>query len=67
MKLRVSYTAEVSDDYRRALVLEREGHIDRLATRKELKEWFWLHGQTMDDDIMMRYEEHLESLDGDDS
>lgn len=60
MKVRVSYTTEVSDDYRYALYFERTGTTDRMATRQELKDWFWLYGQTMDDDIMMRWEQHVE-------
>lgn len=58
MKVRITYTAEVPDDYRRALALERGSTDGRMATRQELKDWFWLYGQTMDDDIMQRWEHH---------
>jgi hypothetical protein len=65
MKVRVSYTAEVTDDYRRALAFYRGDESGRMATRQELKDWFWLNGQTEDDDIMQCWERHCEERDDD--
>lgn len=50
MRVRVSYVAEVTDEYRRALRgwYGQEG----LATRKELKEHFEQYGNTLDDDLL---------------
>lgn len=58
MKVRVEYTVEVDDDYRRAVreFFGRKG----LATRQELKEWFWLNGRSLDEDLMsvVKYDEN---------
>jgi hypothetical protein len=50
MKVRVCYTEDVPDEFRRALRLYR-GETG-LATRQELKDWFWRYGNTMNDDLM---------------
>lgn len=49
MHVRVSYTVDVDDGFREEVrrYYGREG----LATRQELKDWFYLHGQTMNDDL----------------
>jgi hypothetical protein len=64
MKVRVCYTIEVDDDYRRAL-RHRTGK-DGLATRQELQLHFYLNGRSMDDDLMyeheMRDEDETESI-----
>lgn len=54
MKVRVTYTEEVDDDFRRAINVYygKEG----LATREDVKRWFWLHGQSMNDDLQMMIE-----------
>lgn len=55
MRIRVSYTTEVSDDYRRAVSLWYGE--DRLATREEVKRWLHAYGSSMDDDIMSEMQE----------
>ena len=50
MKVRVEYTTEVSDDYRRAINIfyGKPG----LATREEVKRWIQAYGTSGDDDLM---------------
>lgn len=50
MKVRVCYTVEVNDEYRRAV----NYHFGRpgLATRKQLCNWLEQNGSSCDDDIM---------------
>lgn len=51
MKVRVAYTEDVSDDFRRAI---RRYHGETgLATRKEVQDWFYLYGQSENDSITM--------------
>lgn len=50
MKLRVSYTVDVEDGYRRA-VAHRYGETGKLATREELRHFFEQHGSSLDDDL----------------
>lgn len=50
MKVKVSYTVEVTNEYRRALRRYRGGC--GMATRAELAEWFEFHGFTGDDDLI---------------
>jgi hypothetical protein len=51
VKVRVSYAVEVGDEYRRAI--NRYYGKPGLATRDDVKKWFWAHGQSMDDDLTM--------------
>lgn len=50
MRVRVSYSTDVSDDYRRAINLHygRDG----LASRDDVKSWLEAHGSAEDDDLM---------------
>lgn len=50
MKVHVSYTEEVDDDFRRAInaYYGKEG----LATREEVKRWFRNYGSSMNVDVM---------------
>lgn len=50
MRVRVAYTVEISDDFRRAINIYfgREG----LATREEVQSWLRTHGNQGDDDLM---------------
>ena len=50
MRIRVQYTVEVPDEYRRAINMYfgRPG----LATREEVKWWLEMHGSAEDDDLM---------------
>lgn len=50
MKVKIEYTEEVTDEYRRAI--NHYHGKPGLASRQEVKDWFWLHGQSMNDDIM---------------
>jgi hypothetical protein len=49
MKVRVTYTETVTDEFRRAIRL----HYGQtgMATREEVRDWFWLHGMSMNDDL----------------
>lgn len=50
MKVRVSYTVDVSDEYRRAI---RKYYGQRgLATRAEVRAWQRAYGDSMDADLM---------------
>lgn len=52
MNVRISYTVDVSDEYRRAV---RRYYGDTgMATSKELREWFEVHGRSEDDNLKMR-------------
>lgn len=55
MKVRIAYTIEVSDDYRRAINL-RVGRPG-LATRAEVKHWIEDHGSYYDEDLMEQLKE----------
>jgi hypothetical protein len=55
MKVRVSYLENVTDEFRRSIRLFY-GQIG-LATRQEVKDWFWAHGQSMNDDLEMILED----------
>lgn len=61
MRVRVAYTMDVSDDYRRAIraYYGRTG----LASRDEIKAWAEQYGASMDDDLMSVY---LQQADDDD-
>jgi hypothetical protein len=49
VRVRIEYTAEVSDDYRRAInaFYGRPG----LASRDDVRRWFEAYGASMDDDL----------------
>ena len=50
MKVRVAYTTEVDDRYRRAI--RRFYGKDGLATRAEVKHWLEMYGSSEDDNLM---------------
>ena len=49
MKVKISYTVEVDDEFRRAI----NEHYGRpgLATREEVKRWYEAYGNSMDADL----------------
>jgi hypothetical protein len=51
MKVRISYTVDVSDAIRRA-IRHRRGEPG-LATRIEVRDWYRSYGDSMDLDILM--------------
>lgn len=55
MRVKVEYSEDVSDDFRRAINLYHGK--PGLATRDEVKQWLWLFGHSMDDDIAMLTED----------
>lgn len=62
MKVRISYTVEVSDKFRRAI----NNHYGKpgMATREDVQQWYATYGDSADDDIMAdleRDEEKSES------
>lgn len=63
MKVRISYTVEVSDDYRRAI--RRFYGKEGLATREEVQDWHEAHGASLDDDLMWDYGEDGKDDDND--
>lgn len=50
MKVRVCYTVDVTDDYRRAINMYYGE--SGLADRREVKEWCRSYGDSMDADLM---------------
>jgi hypothetical protein len=50
MKVRIDYTEEVPDRFRRAINFYHGQ--DGLATRQEVRDWFKEYGRSMDDDII---------------
>jgi hypothetical protein len=58
MRVRVTYTVNVTDDYRRAIraYYGRDG----LATRAEVQQWLWSYGNSMDDDLAEPWAEEEE-------
>ncbi len=50
MKVRISYTVDVDDEYRAALALHRG--YKNLATRQQVASHHQQHGESMDDDLM---------------
>jgi hypothetical protein len=61
MKVRVNYTIEVCDDFRRALNF-RYGRPG-LATRKEVKEHCIEYGTSIDNDIMYEWDKYESTKD----
>lgn len=57
MRVKIEYTVEASDDWRRAIrnFYGKEG----LATRAEIKQWCWMYGSSADDDIMWELQQKL--------
>lgn len=55
MKVRVCYTVDVDDDFRRRLraYFGQEG----LATREEIREWYEQRGSQDDDDMLIEGED----------
>ncbi len=58
MRVRVTYTVDVTDDYRRAI--RAYYGLDGLATRAEVQQWLWNYGNSMDDDLMAWAEEEVD-------
>lgn len=58
MKVRVCYTVDVNDDYRRAIRFRfgQEG----LATREEVVSFIKQNGSSVDDDLMFEYRQAFE-------
>jgi hypothetical protein len=58
MKIRISYTVEVPDWYRREI--NRWYGRPGLATRQQVKDWFEAYGNSADDDLAMQADNHQE-------
>lgn len=58
MKVRVSYTTEVSDEYRAAI--NHHYGLPGLASREDVKRWLREYGSSADDDIMWDYQQAQE-------
>ncbi len=55
MKVRICYTIEVDDEYRRAV---RSYYGDNgKASREELVNWFKTYGESMNADVLWEYEQ----------
>jgi hypothetical protein len=53
MRVRIAYTIDASDDYRRAI--RRYYGRDGVATRAEVQDWVKRYGDSMDADLMESY------------
>lgn len=49
MKVKISYTVDVDNDFRRRI--NAYYGKDGLATREEVQQWYYMHGQNMNDDL----------------
>jgi hypothetical protein len=58
MKVRISYTVEVDDHFRRALAYHHGG--SGMATREDVRRHFELHGSSEDDNLMWDYDQAVE-------
>ena len=58
MKVRISYSVDVSDDMRR----EINAHYgqDGLANRDEIKQWYRTFGESMNDELGMRADDRVD-------
>ena len=54
MRVRISYTVNVDEDFRMAL-RHRYGDHNTLATRAEIRQHFEMVGSSMDDDLMYEW------------
>lgn len=56
MKVRISYTVDVDDEFRAAIrfYYGKGG----LASREEIINWVKQHGEDIDDDLMVEYRNH---------
>ena len=50
MRVRICYTAEVDDTYRRAI--NHYYGMPGLASRQDVKDWLEVHGSSCDEDIL---------------
>lgn len=55
MKVRVCYTVECTDRYRRAV--NNFHGLPGLATKKDLQQWLEMNGGSCDDDIMFQLDQ----------
>ncbi len=55
MKVRVSYTVEVDDSFRREI--NAWYGLPGLATREGVRRWFQAHGASMNDDLSLNAQE----------
>lgn len=60
MRVRISYTVEVDDAFRRAINLHYG--LPGLATRAEVKQWFAAHGESESDNVMYDLQIHEEAV-----
>lgn len=59
MKVRVAYTVEVDDFYRRAI--RHHYGQEGLATRREVQDWLRQNGSSGDDDIVSDLQQNEEA------
>lgn len=52
MRVRISYTVEVSERLRAALYYRIHGRVGGLATREDIRDHYAAHGGTIDDDLL---------------
>ncbi len=59
MRVRIDYTLDVSDDFRRAINLYygKPG----LATRVDVRRWFMAHGESENDNLMYALQKEEEA------
>jgi hypothetical protein len=51
VKVRISYTVDITPEYRRAIARYRSGKT-RKATREEIVRWFTQYGESMDNVVL---------------
>ena len=59
MKVKISYTVDVPDWYRREI--NRFYGKPGLATRQQVKNWFEAYGNSADDDLAMQADNHQDA------
>jgi hypothetical protein len=60
MKVKISYTVEVDDEMREAINFYY-GETG-LATRSDIRHWFMLNGETLNDDAITRLYKHRNAV-----
>lgn len=63
MRVRIAYTVDVDDDFRRAINVHYGK--DGLATREDVKRWYESYGDSMNVDLMNEYEQSFAAYDTD--
>lgn len=55
MKVRIQFTVDVDEEFRRAIAA-RHGDHNRLATREEVRQWYVQNADSLDADLRDEYQ-----------